>query len=45
VNTSYPLGSALGLAAMTALPASHGASRLSDFGALTDGYSSEQIAA
>ncbi len=38
VNTSYQVGSALGLAAMTALATSQGASRLGDLDALTDGY-------
>ena len=39
VNTSYQVGSALGLAAMTALASAQGADRLGDPGALTDGYS------
>jgi len=39
VNTSYQVGSALGLAAMSALAASQGAGRLGDLPALTDGYS------
>lgn len=39
VNTSYQIGSALGLAAMTALAASLGASRHSDIAALTNGVS------
>jgi EmrB/QacA subfamily drug resistance transporter len=39
VNTSYQVGSALGLAAMTAVAASQGADQLADLGALTDGYS------
>lgn len=39
VNTSYQVGSALGLAAMTALAASFGADRLGDPRALTEGYS------
>lgn len=39
VNTSYQVGSALGLAAMTALAASFGADRLGDPQALTEGYS------
>ena len=38
VNTGYQVGSALGLAAMTALAAAHGADRLGDVAALTDGY-------
>ena len=45
VNTSYQVGSALGLAAMTALAASQGADRLADLGALTDGYSAAFIGA
>lgn len=39
VNTSYQVGSALGLAAMTALAASHGATALGDPQALTGGFS------
>jgi EmrB/QacA subfamily drug resistance transporter len=39
VNTSYQVGSALGLAAMTAVAASSGGDRLGDLPALTDGYS------
>ncbi|MFG2042966.1 MFS transporter [Dactylosporangium sp. NPDC048998] len=39
VNTSYQVGSALGLAAMTAVAAAAGADRLGDLPALTDGYS------
>jgi EmrB/QacA subfamily drug resistance transporter len=39
VNTSYQVGSAIGLAAMTALAASQGADQLGSVGALTDGYS------
>lgn len=39
VNTTYQVGSALGLAAMTALATSRGADRLGDAAALTDGYS------
>lgn len=38
VNTSYQIGSALGLAVMTALAAAAGADRLSDPVALTEGY-------
>ena len=45
VNTSYQVGSALGLAAMTAVAASQGASRLGDLGALTDGYSAAFLGA
>ncbi|MFG2078095.1 MFS transporter [Nonomuraea maritima] len=39
VNTSYQVGSALGLAAMTAVAAANGADRLGDLPALTDGFS------
>ncbi|WP_238016948.1 MFS transporter [Dactylosporangium sp. AC04546] len=39
VNTSYQVGSALGLAAMTAVAAGAGAGRLGDLPALTNGYS------
>ncbi|MGI5415183.1 MFS transporter [Actinomadura luteofluorescens] len=39
VNTSYQVGSALGLAAMTAIAASFGADRPGDLPALTDGFS------
>lgn len=39
VNTTYQVGSALGLAAMTAVAASRGADLLGDPVALTDGYS------
>jgi EmrB/QacA subfamily drug resistance transporter len=39
VNTSYQVGSALGLAAMTAVAAGFGADRLGNVAALTDGYS------
>jgi predicted MFS family arabinose efflux permease len=45
VNTSYQVGSALGLAAMTALATSEGAERLGDVGALTDGYSAAFLGA
>ena len=38
VNTSYQVGSALGLAVMTALASSRGADALGDAGALTEGY-------
>lgn len=38
VNTSYQIGSALGLAVMTAVAASAGADRLGDPVALTEGY-------
>ena len=45
VNTGYQVGSALGLAAMTALAAAHGAGQLGNTGALTDGYSAAFLAA
>ncbi|MGI8880115.1 MAG: MFS transporter [Jatrophihabitans sp.] len=38
VNTAYQIGSALGLAAMTAVAASHGATRLGDPARLTNGF-------
>jgi predicted MFS family arabinose efflux permease len=39
VNTSYQVGSALGLAAMTAVAAANGADQLGNVSSLTDGYS------
>lgn len=45
VNTSYQIGSALGLAVMTAIAAANGADRLGDKTALTDGYSAAFIGA
>ncbi|MFC4783942.1 MFS transporter [Nocardioides sp. MAHUQ-72] len=45
VNTSYQVGSALGLAAMTALAAAFGAERAGDLGALTDGFSAGLLGA
>lgn len=45
VNTSYQVGSALGLAAMTAVAASYGADRLGNLPALTDGYSAAFVGA
>jgi len=45
VNTSYQVGSALGLAAMTAIAASQGAGQLGDMAALTDGFSMAFIGA
>ncbi|SFR29160.1 hypothetical protein SAMN04488564_11784 [Lentzea waywayandensis] len=45
VNTSYQIGSALGLAAMTALAASYGAGQLGDANALTSGVSAAFIGA
>jgi hypothetical protein len=43
VNTAYRGGSALGLAVMTAGASSHGADRLGDPAALTDGHSAAFI--
>ncbi|XVQ07579.1 MFS transporter [Spirillospora sp. CA-255316] len=45
VNTSYQIGSALGLAAMTALAAAQGADRLDNPTALTNGFSAAFIGA
>ncbi|MEU5156129.1 MFS transporter [Glycomyces sp. NPDC021274] len=45
VNTSYQIGSALGLAAVTAIAVPLGANELGDPVALTDGYSAAFIAA
>ncbi|MEU6726544.1 MFS transporter [Nonomuraea wenchangensis] len=45
VNTSYQVGSALGLAAMTAVAAANGAGRLGDLPALTDGFSAAFVGA
>ncbi|MEH0844784.1 DHA2 family efflux MFS transporter permease subunit [Micromonospora sp. CPCC 205711] len=45
VNTSYQVGSALGLAAMTAVASAAGADRLDDLAALTDGYSAAFLGA
>jgi EmrB/QacA subfamily drug resistance transporter len=45
VNTSYQVGSALGLAVMTAVASAHGADQLGDVQALTDGYSAAFIGA
>ena len=45
VNTSYQVGSALGLAAMTALATAQGADQLGDLAALTDGYSAAFLGA
>lgn len=39
VNTSYQVGSALGLAVMTAIAAANGADRIGDKAALTEGFS------
>ena len=45
VNTSYQIGSALGLAVMTAIAAANGADQLGDSSALTDGFSAAFIGA
>ncbi|MGW4350859.1 MFS transporter [Nocardia sp. NPDC004582] len=45
VNTGYQIGSALGLAAVTAIAANAGADRLGDTGALTDGFSAAFVTA
>ncbi|MFR9779585.1 MFS transporter [Micromonospora sp. MS34] len=45
VNTSYQVGSALGLAAMTAVASAAGADQLGDLPALTDGYSAAFLGA
>ncbi|MFI9813778.1 MFS transporter [Saccharothrix variisporea] len=45
VNTTYQVGSALGLAAMTAIATSRGGDRLGDAVALTEGYSAAFVAA
>jgi EmrB/QacA subfamily drug resistance transporter len=44
-STAYQVGSALGLAAMTALATSRGADQLGNPGALTDGYSAAFLGA
>jgi hypothetical protein len=45
VNTSYQVGSALGLAAMTAVATSQGADQLGNAAALTDGFSAAFLGA
>ncbi|GAA1585347.1 MFS transporter [Kribbella hippodromi] len=45
VNTSYQIGSALGLAAITAVASSNGANQLGNLPALTNGYSAALIGA
>ena len=45
MNTSYQVGSALGLAAMTAVATANGADRLGDVSSLTDGYSAAFLGA
>ena len=44
-NTTYQVGSALGLAAMTAVAAANGADRMGDAAALTDGFSAALLGA
>lgn len=45
VNTSYQVGSALGLAVMTAVAAANGADQIGDVVALTEGYSAALVGA
>src|SRR5215217_4760543 len=45
VNTAYQVGSALGLAAMTALASAQGADQLGNVASLTDGYSAAFLGA
>jgi len=45
VNTAYQIGSALGLAAMTAVATSQGADQLGNAAALTDGFSAAFVGA
>ncbi|MFE3093854.1 MFS transporter [Streptomyces sp. NPDC059248] len=45
VNTTYQVGSALGLAALTAVATSQGAGKLGDLPALTDGFSAAFVGA
>ncbi|MFG1703746.1 MFS transporter [Nonomuraea sp. M3C6] len=45
VNTSYQIGSALGLAAMTAVAAANGSGRLGNLPALTNGFSAAFVGA
>ena len=45
VNTSYQIGSALGLAVMTAVAAANGADQIGNKTALTDGFSAAFIGA
>ena len=45
VNTSYQVGSALGLAVMTAIAAANGADQIGDKAALTEGFSAAFIGA
>ncbi len=43
VNTTYQVGSALGLAALTAVATSRGAGHLGNLPALTDGFSAASV--
>jgi MFS family permease len=45
VNTSYQIGSALGLAAMTAVAAAFGANEIGNLAELTDGFSAALLGA
>lgn len=45
VNTSYQIGSAIGLAIMTAIAAAHGASQIGNPDALTNGFSAAFVGA
>ena len=45
VNTTYQVGSALGLAAMTAVAAAYGADQLADLPALVDGFQAAFVGA
>ncbi|MDL4818777.1 MFS transporter [Actinomadura opuntiae] len=45
VNTTYQVGSAIGLAAMTAIATSHGGGELGNLGALTDGFQAAFVGA
>jgi MFS family permease len=45
VNTAYQVGSALGLAAMTAVASAQGADKIGNVAALTDGYSAAFLGA
>lgn len=45
INTSYQVGSAIGLAVITAIATSQGADQLGDVAALTDGYSAAFLGA
>ena len=45
LGTSYQVGSALGLAVLTVVGASHGADEIGNVAALTDGYSAQFVGA